>query len=113
MRKSSADEPFRVGPYLSNVFSRVAVFGVDCLRSHEKITDLSGTKGIMGFKATINQSQVQYCDATNRGKTPKQWVANHERMKHPPACEHGHLECSCSSTAGGPCLNEMLALIGE
>ena len=45
-----------------------------------------------------------------KGKTPKQWVAIHERMHDPPECEHGHLGCSCSSKAKGPCMDEMLAL---
>lgn len=46
-----------------------------------------------------------------KGKTPKQWIANHERMAHPPACEHGHVECSCSAKPKGPCLNEMMAFV--
>lgn len=48
-----------------------------------------------------------------QGKTPKQWVANHEKMTDPPACLHGHFGCSCSKKAGGPCLDEMLSMTGD
>lgn len=46
-----------------------------------------------------------------KGKTPAQWRANYQRMSWPPACEYGHYECSCSSSEGGPCASEMLALM--
>ena len=49
----------------------------------------------------------------HHGKTPRQWVANHEKMLDPPPCEHGHLGCSCSSKEGGPCLDEMLASLED
>jgi len=46
-----------------------------------------------------------------QGKSPKQWVANHEKMHDAPQCQYGHFGCSCSSKPYGPCLNEMLSLI--
>lgn len=46
-------------------------------------------------------------------KTARQWIANHERMEDPPDCEYGHVGCSCSARAKGPCLDEMLAMIAE
>ena len=42
------------------------------------------------------------------GKTPRQWVANHDRMKDPPPCTYGHFGGSCSTEEGGPCCDEML-----
>lgn len=46
-------------------------------------------------------------------KSAQQWCANYDRMREPPACEHGHFECSCSSIPGGPCHDEMLHLIDD
>lgn len=43
--------------------------------------------------------------------SPRQLVANHERIKDPPPCVYGHLGCSCIKDPGGPCLDEQLSKI--
>lgn len=47
------------------------------------------------------------------GKTPKQWLANYEKMVDPPECENGHFGCSCTAKTGGPCMNEMSLLVEQ
>jgi hypothetical protein len=62
--------------------------------------DTSGTETIA----------VDRLEGRVRGKSPAQWIAIHERMRNPPACEYGHFDCSCSALEGGPCFNEMMSM---
>lgn len=43
--------------------------------------------------------------------SPKQLIANHEKIKDPPPCVYGHFGCSCIKEKGGPCLDEQWSKI--